>query len=100
MTEFTSVGRSTTDRASRYGSQLVKHFTAKDLEGSWEDGRGFVKFSGGLAEFEASDDFLTLRVVSSSEEDVARLRDVVERHLIRFGSRDELSVSWDSGGEN
>jgi hypothetical protein len=41
-----------------------------------------------------------MRVVSSSEEDVVRLRDVVERHLIRFGSRDELSVSWDSGGEN
>ena len=51
MTEFTSVGRSATDRASRYGSQLVKHFTHKDLEGSWEDGRGFVRFSLGLAEF-------------------------------------------------
>lgn len=45
MTEFTSVGRSATDRAPRYGSQLVKHFTAKDLEGSWEDTRGFVRFS-------------------------------------------------------
>lgn len=100
MTEFTSVGRSATDRASRYGSQLVKHFTHKDLEGSWEDGRGFVRFSAGLAEFEASDDALVLRVVSSSEEDDARLRDVVERHLVRFGIRDELTVTWDSGSEN
>ncbi len=100
MTEFTSVGRSATDRASRYGSQLVKHFTHKDLEGSWEDGRGFVRFSLGLAEFTASDDALIMRVVSSSEEDAARLRDVVERHLVRFGARDELTVSWDSGGEN
>jgi hypothetical protein len=31
---------------------------------------------------------------------VARLRDVVERHLVRFGTRDELSVTWDSGSEN
>lgn len=100
MTEFTSVGRSSTDRASRYGSQLVKHFTQKDLEGSWEDTRGFVRFSGGLAEFEALDDALVMRVVSSSEEDVARLRDVVERHLVRFGTRDELTVAWDSGSEN
>ena len=100
MTEFTSVGRSATDRASRYGSQLVKHFTHKDLEGSWEDGRGFVRFSLGLAEFEALDDALVLRVVSSSEEDAARLRDVVERHLVRFGNRDELTVSWDSGSQD
>lgn len=100
MTEFTSVGRSATDRASRYGSQLVKHFTHKDLEGSWEDTRGFVRFSLGLAEFEASPDALIMRVVCSSEEDVARLQDVVERHLIRFGTRDELSVSWDSSSEN
>ena len=100
MTEFTSVGRSATDRASRYGSQLVKHFTHKDLEGSWEDTRGFVRFSLGLAEFEASSDALIMRVVCTSEEDVARLQDVVERHLVRFGTRDELSVSWESGGEN
>lgn len=100
MTEFTSVGRSATDRAARYGSQLVKHFTHKDLEGSWEDDRGFVRFSAGLAEFEASDSALIMRVVSSSEEDVARLRDVVERHLVRFGNRDELSVSWDSGSQD
>ncbi|GLY49503.1 DUF2218 domain-containing protein [Lentzea sp. NBRC 102530] len=100
MTEFTSVGRSATGRASRYGSQLVKHFTAKDVEGSWEDTRGFVRFSFGLAEFEAADDALIMRVACTSEEDVARLRDVVERHLVRFGTRDELSVTWDSGSEN
>ncbi|MGI5505664.1 DUF2218 domain-containing protein [Lentzea sp. CA-135723] len=100
MTEFTSVGRSATDRASRYGSQLVKHFTAKDVEGSWEDTRGFVRFSFGLAEFEAASDALIMRVACTSEEDVARLRDVVERHLVRFGTRDELSVTWDSGSEN
>jgi hypothetical protein len=100
MTEFTSVGRSVTERASRYGSQLVKHFTHKNLEGSWEDDRGFVRFSAGLAEFTATDDALTMRVVSSSEENVAQLRDVVERHLVRFGTRDELTVSWDSSSEN
>jgi len=100
MAEFTSVGRSATDRASRDGSPLVKHFTHKGLEGAWEDSRGFVRFSAGLAEFEATDDALVMRVVSSSEEDVARLRDVVERHLVRFGTRDELSVSWDSGSQD
>jgi hypothetical protein len=53
-----------------------------------------VRFSAGLAEFEASDDALVMRVVCSSAEDVTRLQDVVERHLIRFGSRDELTVTW------
>jgi hypothetical protein len=91
---FVSEGVSVTDRASRYGSQLVKHFTHKDLEGSWEDGRGFVRFSIGLASFVAADDALRLRVESSSEENAARLRDIVERHLIRFGTRDELTVVW------
>ncbi|MEU7477198.1 DUF2218 domain-containing protein [Lentzea sp. NPDC042327] len=97
---FVSEGTSATDRAERYGSQLVKHFTQKDLEGSWEDGRGFVRFSAGTASFAALPDALRLRVEASSEEDAARLRDVVERHLVRFGTRDELSVSWDSSGEN
>lgn len=97
---FVSEGTSATDRAERYGSQLVKHFTHKDLEGSWEDGQGFVRFSGGTASFVAASDALRVRVESDSEEGVSRLRDVVERHLVRFGTRDELSVSWDSGSEN
>ncbi len=98
---FVSEGTSATDRAERYGSQLVKHFTRKDLEGSWEDGRGFVRFSVGLASFTAAADTLLLRVEADSEEGVERLRDVVERHLVRFGTRDELTVTWSgSGSEN
>lgn len=94
MSEFTSSGSAATDRPERYGSQLVKHFTHKDLPGSWEDGRGFVEFSLGTAEFSVEPGALNMRIASSDAESLDKLRDVVERHLVRFGARDELSVVW------
>jgi uncharacterized protein len=94
MSELTRSGSAATERPERYGSQLVKHFTHKDLPGSWEDGRGFVEFSFGKATFSSEPGTLNLRIDAADAESLDRLRDVVERHLVRFGARDEISVVW------
>jgi len=96
MSELTSHGTSATERPERYGSQLVKHFTHKDLEGGWEDDRGFVAFSLGRAEFQAEPGVLKLSITAADEEGLAKLRDVVASHLVRFGQRDELVVNWEN----
>lgn len=81
-----------TDRPARYAKQLVSHMTRR-AEGEWSEqtGTGWLRFAAGQARLEAADGVLQLRVEG---EDLDRLEDVVGRHLVRFGARDELVASW------
>lgn len=85
-----------TDRAARYGKQLASHLGRKaQTEWDEETGRGSVHFSEGRgrAELTADDNGLLMRVYAAAgAED--NLEDVLGRHLVRFGSRDELVVAW------
>lgn len=85
-----------TDRAARYGKQLASHLGRKaTAEWDEEAGRGSVVFGEdrGHAELVAQEDGLLMRVYASpgAEEN---LEGVLGRHLVRFGSRDELVVAW------
>ncbi|WP_254552360.1 DUF2218 domain-containing protein [Kitasatospora sp. MMS16-BH015] len=88
-----------TDRPARYGKQLAAHLGRK-VEASWseETGRGEVAFRAGTATLVAEPGVLALAVEGEAA-DLAQLEDVVGRHLVRFGARDELVVEWqrDSG---
>jgi len=87
-----------TDRPARYGKQLVAHLGRRH-GGEWADAdeRGWIRFAGGRAEVSSSADGLHLVVEG---EDLPQLEDVVGRHLVRFGTRDELHVRWiRDGGE-
>jgi hypothetical protein len=44
---------------------------------------------------EATPGTLVLRAEAPDAEELARLEDVVGRHLVRFGERGELKVAWD-----
>jgi hypothetical protein len=89
-----STAQVATDRPGRYGKQLVSHL-ARRATGDWSDdaGRGTIDFGEdtGRAELIAGDGVLELSV---SGTDLDRLEDVVGRHLVRFGSKDELIVNW------
>jgi hypothetical protein len=84
-----------TDRPARYAKQLVSHLTRR-ATGEWDDavGDGWLQFDGGRATLHATEGALDLHVVG---DDLARLEDVVGRHLVRFGARDELVVRWTHG---
>lgn len=90
----TSAATVATDRPGRYGKQLVSHLTRRAV-GEWDDdaGSGFVEFPGGRVTLTSAEGALDLALVAGTEE-VARLEDVVGRHLVRFGTRDELVVRW------
>ncbi|MCP2166363.1 DUF2218 domain-containing protein [Goodfellowiella coeruleoviolacea] len=85
-----------TDRPERYGSQLVRHF-ANRVETHWADGRGEVRFSAsfaGRAELRCAPGVLHIRVSAPDGESLRRVREVVADHLVRFGQRDRLVVTW------
>ncbi|BFV57080.1 DUF2218 domain-containing protein [Kitasatospora sp. CMC57] len=94
-----SQARVATDRPARYGKQLAAHMGRK-VQAEWceEAGRGELVFGAGTATLTAEPDALLL-VVEGAEGDLPQLEDVVGRHLVRFGARDELVVEWhrDSG---
>lgn len=81
-----------TDRPARYAKQLVAHLTRR-ASGEWDDAAsdGWLQFDAGRVTLHAADGALDLHVVG---DDLARLEDVVGRHLVRFGARDELVVKW------
>ncbi|MFJ1707962.1 DUF2218 domain-containing protein [Kitasatospora sp. NPDC088346] len=89
-----SEARVRTDRPARYGKQLAAHMGRK-IRADWseEAGRGELAFRGGTATLVAEPGALLLAVEGAAEE-LPGLEDVVGRHLVRFGTRDELVVEW------
>ncbi|MFI8460275.1 DUF2218 domain-containing protein [Kitasatospora sp. NPDC085464] len=89
-----STARVTTDRPGRYAKQLAAHMGRKiEAAYSEEAGRGTLVFGAGTATLEAQPDALLL-TVEGERENLPGLEDVVGRHLVRFGARDELVVEW------
>ena len=89
-----------TERAARYGKQLVTHMAHK-VTGSWDEeaGSGYLLFDREgpvLGRFDviasASDLRLELR---TTPERADRLEFIVGIHLARFGARDSLAISWE-----
>ncbi|MDO4910463.1 MAG: DUF2218 domain-containing protein [Corynebacterium sp.] len=96
-----------TDRPARYGKQLASHFSAK-VETGWDGVRGYIEFVGagkdsedprrafdgkGLVKLEALEDALRIRIYSPKEL-LGRFEGVIARHLVRFGSKEELVCEW------
>ena len=89
-----------TERAARYGKQLVSHMGHK-ITGSWDEeaGSGYLLFDREgpvLGRFGVialpSDLRLELR---TEPERADRLEFIVGIHLARFGARDSLAISWE-----
>ena len=79
----------------RYVGQLCKHFEHK-LPVTVAEGHGRIEFPAGVCTLEATADAetLVLRVTASDEAALARLEEVVARHLERFAFRDKPEVHW------
>jgi hypothetical protein len=94
--EFRSVADVPTDAAARYAKQLLSHLGHKvaveAIEG--EPGGGRVVFAYGTATIIPGSDRLTLRAAATDTESLARVQDVVSRHLERFGARRAVIVEW------
>lgn len=86
-----------TDRPGRYGKQLVAHLGRRN-GGEWsaDAGSGWIDLATGRATVTAEHDGLHLHI-EANPDDIARLEDVVGSHLVRFGEKDELAITWTRG---
>ena len=91
--DLSSEARVPTAVPARYLAQLCKHFEHK-LPVALAEGRGRIEFSGGVCALEAEDGTLVMRLTAGDEAALARLEDVVARHLLRFAFREKPEVHW------
>ena len=88
-----------TQRAARYGKQLVSHMAHK-ITGFWDEdaGSGYLLFDRegpvlGRFDLIASPSDLRLELRTTPER-AAHLEHVAGIHLARFGARDGLTIAW------
>jgi 2-iminobutanoate/2-iminopropanoate deaminase len=87
----------TAEAAARFAKQLLSHVGRKasvqPLEGVPDGGR--LVFAYGVGTVRPENGRLVLHAAASDPESLARVEDVLGRHLVRFGARQQLSVSWE-----
>jgi hypothetical protein len=85
-----------TDAAERYAKQLLSHLgrknTVEPVDGIPDAWR--LVFAYGIGTIRAEGHRIVLEADASDEESLARVKDVLGRHLERFGARRELTVHW------
>ncbi len=83
-----------TKSASRYLQQLCKHWSHK-AETEFDPAKGFIQFeSGNRLEMAASDAGLEMTIRSGDAEHLGMFKEVVDKHLLRFAFREELTINW------
>ena len=89
-----------TQRAARYGKQLVSHMAHK-ITGAWDEeaASGYLLFDRegpvlGRFDVIASPSDLRLELRTTPER-AAHLEHVAGIHLARFGARDSLAIAWE-----
>jgi uncharacterized protein len=92
-TTLTSHADVVTEKPVPYMRQLCKHFGHKSDAAFGEDS-GYIQFEFGRCELRAGDRTLHLTVSAAGEENHQRMESVIGSHLERFGTRDDLCVTW------
>ena len=82
-----------TSRPERYIKQLVSHFGNKAKTELTNEG-GRLQFDFGTCDLKAAPTGIELIGSAEDEAQLETLKDVVARHLVRFGANDQLTVSW------
>jgi hypothetical protein len=90
---LSAVAEVRTEMAARYLGQLCKHFQHR-LPVELDADRGRIAFEAGVCTLAASPGLLTLRVEAADADALARVEDVVARHLLRFAFREPPEVMW------
>lgn len=86
-----------TDAPARYAKQLVSHLGHR-VEFATEGATSTARFGEGAGRVVVGDGVLTLLAEAPDAETLARVQDVLGRHLERFGQRNELVVTWEVPG--
>ncbi|MGA5893742.1 DUF2218 domain-containing protein [Streptomyces venetus] len=91
--ERSSTASVSTTSPERYAKQLAAHL-GRRAQVRQIDGDTEITFDEGACLLQPGDNVLHLRASSRDEDGLAIVKDVVGRHLERFGQRHELRVDW------
>ena len=84
-----------TGNAKRYLGQFVKHFAHKlPFVRHESNEHGEVEFPLGLCTMDADATRLSIILNAGTDEEMGKLKDVVDRHLLRFAFREPLTIDW------
>jgi hypothetical protein len=84
----------TTDQPARYVKQIVSHLGHRLTTRLEADGTGVVEFDDGRCTLTAGAGGLQLSATAAEPAGLDHVRDVLGRHLERFGARENLQVRW------
>ena len=93
MTTLSSRADVVTATPERYAKQLVSHL-GRRTEFTTDGATSTAAIAGGTGVIEVGEGVITLRAEAPDAETLARVQDVLGRHLERFGQRNELTVLW------
>jgi hypothetical protein len=93
MTTHSSRADVATERPERYAKQLVSHLGRK-LDFTQNGATATATVAGTVASITTREDVLVLEVNGTDPEGVARAENALASHLVRFGDKEELTVTW------
>ena len=82
-----------TDKPERYAKQLVSHLGHR-LDFTTDGATSTASIGDGTARIVVGEGVLTLLAEAPDTAGLDRVKDVLGRHLERFGARNELVVAW------
>jgi hypothetical protein len=97
MEQLTARADVATQTPDRYAKQLVAHL-GRRVEFAVDGATSTARFGEGTGTVVVGDGVLTLLAEGPDAESLARVQDVLGRHLERFGQRNELVVTWAAAG--
>lgn len=93
-----ATGRAETSSASRYISQLCKHWGHKYTV-SFDRERGEIALPTGPCRLRAEPDALVVELEAADAETLERMEGVVAAHLQRFAFREPFTVEWSQASQ-
>jgi len=85
------------ERPERYVKQVVSHLAHRRTTRLLSQDTGTVEWPDGNCRLTCEPGRLILTATADDAEALARVQDVIGRHLERFGARDGLTVRWSAG---
>lgn len=90
-----ATSRLETERASSYLQAMCKHFRHK-VPVNYDATAGTADMPHGLLNMHVEDDTLHFHVQAADDQSLARMKYVVEAHIVRFAFREKLKkLEWD-----
>jgi len=90
-----SVAHVATPTPDRYAKQLASHLGHRVPVTEAPDGTRVLTFGSGTGTLRSQDGELVMEADAVDAAGLAQVEDVLARHLVRFGERQELAVTWE-----